>query len=404
MLAVPGLQDHGHDAGAHVGVLILAGMVDADDVGAGLRHHLQQLDQAAGLVDDLGGDFGDATGLGQALGDDAGQGGDIHVAAGHHAHGLLGRGIHLAEHAGGHGGGAGALGDGLLALHQSQDGGGDLVFGDGDDLVHVLLAQLEGQLAGSQDVDAVGDGVAVGHGGDLAGSAGLIHGGHGAGLDADDLAVGLQALDGEGDAADQAAAADGADHLLHVGELLQNLQADGALAGNDVGVVEGMGEGVAVELGQAVGLPGSVVIHAGDQDHFRAVALGGLHLADGGAGGHADDGLDAQLGGGQGDALGVVAGGAGDDTALGLIGGQRTDLVVSAADLEGTGQLQVLSLDVQIVRDLGCGIQRRPAGDTPEGGLGVLDHFQCQHDKDLPNKILFQLFEQFSPACPPEVS
>ena len=141
--------------------------------------------------------------------------------------------------------------------------------------------------------------------------------------------------------------------------------------------------------GQAGGLAGSVVIHTGNENDLGAVLLGGLHLADGSAGGHADDGLDAQLGGGEGNALGVVAGGAGDNALGGFAGGQGTDLVVSAADLEGTGQLQVLSLDVQIVRDLGCGIQRRPAGNAPESGLSVLDHFQSQHDKDLPKKFCF---------------
>ena len=238
-------------------------------------------------------------------------------------------------------------------------------------------------------MDAVGQGVAVGHGGDLAGLAGLIHRGHGGGLNADDLALGLQALDGEGDAADEAAAADGADDLLDLGQLLQDLQANGALAGHDIVIVEGMGKGVAVLGGQAGGLAGSVVVHTGDQNDLSAVLLGGLHLADGGAGGHADDGLDAKLGGGESDALGMVAGGAGDDALGSLAGGQRTDLVVSAADLESTGQLQVLSLDVQVVRDLGCGVQRRTAGNSTKSGLRVLDHFQSQHDEDLPKKFCF---------------
>ena len=137
-------------------------------------------------------------------------------------------------------------------------------------------------------------------------------------------------------------------------------------------------------LGQTVGLPGSVVIHAGDQDHFCAVVLGGFHLADGGTSGHADDGLDAQLGGGQSNALRMVAGGAGDNAVSSLFLGQRADLVVRTANLERAGQLQVLCLDVEILADLGGGIQGSLSCDSLQGLLCVLDHFQCQiHDDFL---------------------
>ena len=228
-------------------------------------------------------------------------------------------------------------------------------------------------------MDAVGQRLAVGHGRDLAGLAGLIHGRHRGSLHTDDLAGRLQALDGQRDAADQAAAADGADHLVHFGQLLEDLQADGALAGHDVGIIEGMGEGVAVLLGQAVRLTGGIVVNAGDQHHFRAVILGGFHLADGSTGGHADDGLDAQLGGGKGNALSMVAGGAGDHAAVRFFLGQGADLVVSAAQLERAGQLQVLRLNIDVLADLRGRIQGRLSRDPLQRLLCVLDHFQCQH-------------------------
>lgn len=40
MGGVPGLQHQRHHAGAHVGVLVLPGVVDAEDVGAAVGHHL----------------------------------------------------------------------------------------------------------------------------------------------------------------------------------------------------------------------------------------------------------------------------------------------------------------------------------------------------------------------------
>ena len=82
MGGVPGLQHHGDHAGSHVGMLILPGMVDAEDVGAAVRHHLQKLQQAAGLIRHLRADLCDPPGLGQALGDDPGQRGHVHIAAG----------------------------------------------------------------------------------------------------------------------------------------------------------------------------------------------------------------------------------------------------------------------------------------------------------------------------------
>lgn len=52
----------------------------------------------------------------------------------------------------------GAFRHGLLHLHQGQNGGGDLVFPHGNDLIHILPAQLEGQIAGALDRNAVGNG------------------------------------------------------------------------------------------------------------------------------------------------------------------------------------------------------------------------------------------------------
>lgn len=110
----------------------------------------------------------------------------------------------------------------------------------------------------------------------LPGLAGSIHGGNHTGLHADDLAGGLQLLDGQRHAGDQTAAADGDHDLLHFGKLLQDLQTDGALTGNDIGIVKGMREGVAVLLGKTLGLPGGIIIDTGNQNYLGAIAAGGL--------------------------------------------------------------------------------------------------------------------------------
>mgnify|MGYP007121803115 CR=1 FL=1 len=43
-------------------------------------------------------------------------------------------------------------------LHQGEDGGCGLVLSDGDDVVHILLAELVSQLTGGLDLNAVCEG------------------------------------------------------------------------------------------------------------------------------------------------------------------------------------------------------------------------------------------------------
>ena len=219
--------------------------------------------------------------------------------------------------------------------------------------------------------------------------AGQVHGRRPRRLDAHDPAVRLQLLHRKGDAADETAAPDGHHDLLHVRQLLQDLQADGALAGDHQRVVERVGEGVALLLRQPLRLRRRVVIDAGHQHHLCAVATGGLHLADGRPGGHADHRLDPQPGCGQGNALGVVPRRAGDDAPGRLLRRQAADLVVGAPELEGPGQLQVFRLDVHVLPKFRGPVQRCPPGDAPQGLLGLPDHIQSQHG--LPSHVFLML-------------
>ncbi len=58
--------------------------------------------------------------------------------------------------------------------------------------------------------------------------------------------LGIGLLEGAGDAADESAAADGNDDSLDVGDLLEELESDGALAGDDFRIVKGMDESAAL--------------------------------------------------------------------------------------------------------------------------------------------------------------
>ena len=100
-----------------------------------------ELGEGAGLVEQVDAQEDHAAVLDEAALDDAGEEGDVDVAAadedaGFDAGALGEGGFALQE--GGEGGGAGAFGEGLFALEQEEDGGGDFVFVNGDDFVDVL--------------------------------------------------------------------------------------------------------------------------------------------------------------------------------------------------------------------------------------------------------------------------
>ena len=177
-----------------------------------------------------------------------------------------------------------------------------------------------------------------------------------------------------GDTSNQATAADGNDNLLDFGQLLQNLQTDGTLTSHNIGVIEGMGESIALLLAQTLGFSGGIVIHTGNQHNFCAVVLGGLNLADGRTSRHTDDGLHTQLGGGEGDTLCVVASGTGDNTALTLLCGQCTQFVVGTAQLKSTRQLQVFTLDIDIFAKGFSGVQGGNTGNISQCFACFLNH------------------------------
>ena len=344
-----------------------------DDVG-----HLLQL---AGLVFQRDGQVGLAAAHDEAAGDDAVEDVHVDVAAGDEADDLLALDGQLVEERRRHRHSACALGHQLLVLHQGEDGGCSLVLGDGDDVVHILLAELIGQLAGSLDLNAVCEG--------RDGRKGLVfvlvkravHAGCALGLHAVDLDVGLQALDGEGHAGDESAAAHRHDDGVHIGQLVENFEADSTLTGNDLLVVVGVDEGHARLFLQLHGLVVGVVVGTGYEADLRTEVLGVLHLHDGRAVRHTDDALDAAAGSGQRHALCVVARRAGDDALVALFFGELADLIISAAHLEAAGHLQVLGLEVElaVLGEPGCLDEVGLAGYVLEDKGGMVDLIQCQH-------------------------
>ena len=323
-------------------------MQDGDDVAAAAGDDLGHLFELAGLVLQRDGQVGLATAHDQTTGDDAVEDVDVDVAAGDDADHLFALDGQLVEEGCGHRHRTGTLGDELLVLHQGEDGGSGLVFRDGHDVVHILLAELVGQLTGGLDLNTVRKGGSGGESLVFVLVEGTVHAGGTLGLNAVDLDIGLQALDGKGHAGDEAAAAHRHDDGIDVGQLVQNFQTDGALPRDDLLIVVGVDEGHAGLLLQLHGLVVGVVVGAGYEADLCAEAFGVLHFHDGGTVRHTDDALDAPAGGGQRHALRVVAGRTGDDAFLALLLGELADLIISAAHLEAAGGLQVLGLQVEL--------------------------------------------------------
>ena len=347
MVVIPGFQRQPQIAAVDGFGFTVALVVDGNHIAAALGDNPGDLHQLTGLVRQFDEQAGGAAGLHQTPVDDPGQAGHVDVAAGDQADYLLALQRELVEHGGGHGNRTGTLGDHLLLLDESQNGGGDFVLGDESNVVHIVFDHFIGQLTGLFHGDAVGNGGNGGQGFRFAVVDGVVHAGGAGGLNAVDLHMGGDRLDGAGHAGDQSAAADGHQNRVHVAHFVHDLQTDGALTGDDVLIVEGVDKGVAVLLLQLQSLVVGVVVDTGYQADLGTVALGGLYLGNGGGIGQADQGGNAALAGGQRHALGVVAGGAGDDT-LGLfLIGKHSDFIAGAPKLERAGLLQALGLQVE---------------------------------------------------------
>ena len=124
----------------------------------------------------------------------------------------------------------------------------------------------------------------------------------------------------------------GIDQEVEIGIVLQDLEADGALAGDDVGIVVGMHEHQVLLGRQLARVDRGGVDAVAVQDHARAEARGALDLGEGRPLRHHDGGGNAEALRVIGDALRVVAGRHGDDAALGFLRRQALQLVVARRD------------------------------------------------------------------------
>ena len=358
-------------------------MLHRHHIASAAGHHLGHLFQLAGFVLQCDGQVCLAAAHHKAAGDDAVQDVHINVAAGDDAGHLFALHRQLVEQHRRHRHSACTLGHQLLVLHQGEDSRCRLVLGHGNDIVHILLAQLVGQLARGLDLNAVRKGGSRFQGLVLVLVQAAVHTGGTLGLYAVHLDLRPQGLDGKGDAGDQSAAAHRHHHSVHIRQLVEDLQANGSLPGDDLLVIVRVDKGHVVLLLQLHGLVVGFVVGAGHKADLRAQIFGVFHLHQGCAVRHTDDAADAAPGSRQRHALRMVARRAGNDALGALLLGKLADLIISAPHLKAAGGLQVLSLEVQlaVLGQLGGFDEVGLAGNVLQHKGGVVDLIQSQHDR-----------------------
>jgi hypothetical protein len=156
-------------------------------------------------------------------------------------------------------------------------------------------------------------------------------------------------FDGGGHAGEQAAAADGARTRSTSGARLDDFEAACGLAGDDLAVVVGRDDDVAVLADKLVGFGQALARGYADVDDFRAHGERGGALDGWGVGRHDDDRFRSHFARGIGYALGVVAAGVGDDAAGDFFGRELEDFVGGAADFEGADGLEGFGFEVDFL-------------------------------------------------------
>ena len=238
---------------------------------------------------------------------------------------------------------------GLLPLEQDHDGVGDFLFIDGDDLVDKAFHQGQGEISRAANGNPVRNGCFGGKRDGTAMLHGAQHGGEALRLYAHHTNGGIALLQCAGDATDQSPAADGHDDCLQSLHLLQQLEADRPLTIDHRSVIERMQKRQPFQLADSERLITSLVVVRAVQDHFGSESTRGGDLHQGRHQGHDNARQNPALGGVIGHGLGMISGAGGDHAAALLIVTQQQNAVERTAFFEGSGPLQIIQLEVDLL-------------------------------------------------------
>ena len=217
-------------------------MADLQYIRAEIGHPLRKPRQTAGPVGDHDREAAKAAVLDQTGFDDARDQVHVDIAARYDQADIFFREREFFIDQSGEGHGRGAFGDGFFDLEQEQHRVGDLAFAHRNDFIDVTFYQFERRRADGAHRDTIGD---RRRGRNLCRRAirqSRFHRRHPFGLHADDTDLWHQCFERERDAGDQTAAAYRHHNRVQIGILFVKLETDGALTGDDPGIVEGRDE------------------------------------------------------------------------------------------------------------------------------------------------------------------
>jgi hypothetical protein len=149
----------------------------------------------------------------------------------------------------------------------------DFVFRDGDNRINIGAEVGEIVFADLLRAEAVGESAGSlgrGPGDTLVGTEAFRRVGGKFGLDSNDANIRASQFDGSSDAAQETASANRREDEVYLGELLEDFGAAGRLSGNDVGMVEGRHDGVAVFGSESFGAFAAFFTRRADGDDFGA--------------------------------------------------------------------------------------------------------------------------------------
>ncbi len=152
-----------------------------------------------------------------------------------------------------------------------------------------------------------------------------------------------------GHAADQSPAADRHDHCLEALHLLQQFKTDRPLTVDDRMVIERMQKRHPFQFADPQRFVTGLIVVGAVEDHLRSKSAGGRDLHQRGHEGHDDARQDAALGGVIGHGLGMISRAGSNHATPLLVFTQQQNPVKRAALFEGSGSLQIIQLEKDLL-------------------------------------------------------
>ncbi len=231
-------------------------------------------------------------------------------------------------------------------FHHEEDSLADLLIADQDEVAQILAQKDQGQFEADARGEPFGESVHEVGRDDSPLSPGEVGGRSGLGLDSDDFDLGIERARGQGDARSPAAPAHGHQDDFDIGQILDDLQADGSHAGDQMRLVRRMDVAISLALGQLLDVLARFVEVSPVDEDLGTQPLDGLHLIGIAADGHGDARPHAEEPRRPGDGLPVIPCRSRDDAATAFLRAQARDEIHPSAHFERPDRLVILMLDV----------------------------------------------------------